>query len=69
MGKDSVVGTEVPKVMRHVARYTKGKHLGMHVQSKLQHLMPTVHDCVPQTERGILSPLLKSYNAILDSQP
>ena len=37
MGKYSVVGTEVPKVMRHVARCTKGKHLGMHVQSKLQH--------------------------------
>jgi len=32
-------------------------------------LMPTVHDCVSQTDRGILSPLLKSYNAILDSQP
>jgi len=37
MGKYSVVGTEVPKVMRHVASCTKGKHLGMHVQSKLQH--------------------------------
>jgi len=32
-------------------------------------LMPTVHDCVSQTGRGILSPLLKSYNAILNSQP
>jgi len=31
--------------------------------------MPTVHDCVSQADRGILSPLLKSYNAILDSQP
>jgi len=30
-------------------------------------LMPTVHDCVSQSDRGILSPLLKSYNAILDS--
>ena len=38
MGKYSVVGTEVPKVMRHVARCTKGKHLGMHVQSKLQQI-------------------------------
>jgi len=27
-----------------------------------------VHDCVSQTDRGILSPLLKSYKAILDSQ-
>ena len=36
MEKYSVVGTEVPKVMRHVASCTKGKHLGMHVQSKLQ---------------------------------
>jgi hypothetical protein len=28
--------------------------------------MPTVLDCVSQTDRGILSPLLKSYKAILD---
>ena len=38
MGKYSVVGTEVPKVMRHVASCTKGKHLGMHVQSQSQSL-------------------------------
>jgi len=36
MEKYSVVGTEVPMIMRHVARCTKGKHLGMHVRSKLQ---------------------------------
>jgi len=34
--KYSVVGTEVPMIMRHVARCTKEKHLGMHVRSKLQ---------------------------------
>jgi len=27
-------------------------------------LMPTVHDCASQTDRGVLSPLLKSHNAI-----
>ena len=27
-------------------------------------LMPTVHGSVSQTDRGILSPLLKSYNAL-----
>ena len=37
MEKYSVVGTEVPMIMRLVARCTKGKHLGMHVRSKLQH--------------------------------
>ena len=31
--------------------------------------MPTMHDCVSQMGCGILPPLLKSYNAILDSQP
>ena len=31
--------------------------------------MPTVHDYVTQTNRGVLSPLLKSYNMILDSKP
>ena len=31
--------------------------------------MPTVHDCVSQTDRAILSPLLKSYNATTNNQP
>jgi hypothetical protein len=55
MGKYSVVGTEVPKVMRHVARCTKGKHLGMHVQSKLQQLLPSLL-------------LLKQYTKMLSSR-